>query len=55
MFVHGGVLPSHVEYGLDNINKETREWLLGNADGPLLKRAPPPKFLRGADAVVWAR
>eukprot|EP00878_Enallax_costatus_P033380 GHUV01036806.1.p1 GENE.GHUV01036806.1~~GHUV01036806.1.p1 ORF type:complete len:197 (+),score=61.27 GHUV01036806.1:608-1198(+) len=55
LFVHGGVLPSHVEYGLDNINSETREWLMGGADRPSQKRAPPPKFLRGADAVVWAR
>jgi hypothetical protein len=80
LFVHGGVLPSHVEYGLERINAETRAWLLGQdpstvttsssssnpfarwaaggssaAGGNTSKRYPPPAFLRGADAVVWAR
>jgi hypothetical protein len=83
LFVHGGVLPSHVEYGLERINAETRAWLLGQdpstattssssssssnpfarwgaggssaAGGDTTKRYPPPAFLRGADAVVWAR
>lgn len=56
LFVHGGILPSHVEYGLENINKETREWLLGNGNnGGGGRRHPPPRFLRGADAIVWAR
>lgn len=41
VFVHGGVLPSHLEYGLERINQETREWMLG----PASQR--PPKFLTG--------
>jgi len=49
LFVHGGVLPSHVEYGLQRINQETKEWML---QGSALK---PPAFLRGASAIVWAR
>jgi hypothetical protein len=32
LFAHGGVLPHHVEYGLERINGETRKWLLGSAD-----------------------
>jgi hypothetical protein len=66
LFVHGGVLPSHVEYGLERINRETRDWLMGKPPGSSGgggsssssssgKRLPPPEFLRGADAVVWAR
>ncbi|WIA20087.1 hypothetical protein OEZ85_005946 [Tetradesmus obliquus] len=61
LFVHGGVLPSHVEYGLERINRETRDWLMGKPAGGSSsssssgKRLPPPEFLRGADAVVWAR
>lgn len=30
LFVHGGVLPAHVEYGLEGINRETEEWLRGD-------------------------
>ncbi|GBF93820.1 hypothetical protein Rsub_06152 [Raphidocelis subcapitata] len=29
LFVHGGVLPAHVEYGLGAINSETQAWLMG--------------------------
>jgi len=32
LFAHGGVLPHHVEYGLERINGETRQWLMGPAD-----------------------
>ncbi|KAG1672129.1 hypothetical protein FOA52_001717 [Chlamydomonas sp. UWO 241] len=49
LFVHGGVLPSHVDYGLERINKETQSWLL---EGQALQ---PPNFLRGSTAIVWAR
>lgn len=92
LFVHGGVLPSHVEYGLERINNETRAWLMGDdpssttnnsssattsssSSGGVIsslwsssssssssggsstgnRKFPPPAFLRGADAVVWAR
>jgi hypothetical protein len=114
LFVHGGVLPAHVEYGLAAINAETQAWLMGErgdgkgaaggaggasgGSGPTATRerrsersrssgngansssggggstgasspgaaatqlqpsgppAPPaPGFLRGANAVVWAR
>ena len=49
LFVHGGLLPKHVEYGLDRMNRETREWVL---HGPISAK---PKFLSGREAVVWAR
>ncbi|PNH05029.1 hypothetical protein TSOC_008764 [Tetrabaena socialis] len=51
VFVHGGVLPAHVDYGLERINSETQAWMLGGAGAP----ATAPAFLRGATAVVWAR
>eukprot|EP00884_Botryococcus_braunii_P022206 jgi/Botrbrau1/866/Bobra.0352s0056.1 len=48
VFVHGGVLPEHVEYGLQRINEETREWMEG-------QRPRMPRFLAGRSAIVWAR
>lgn len=47
-FVHGGLLPQHVRYGLDRINSETRAWLNGNSKSP-------PAILMGDDAPVWSR
>jgi hypothetical protein len=48
MFVHGGVLPQHVEHGLERINQETRQWMLGESQRV-------PSFLVGRQAIVWAR
>lgn len=50
VFVHGGILPEHVRYGLERINTETQQWLLKQEEG-----IQAPSFLRGASAVVWAR
>ena len=47
LFVHGGILPAHVEYGLDRINAETRAWLRG--------KAPEPAIFEQRDSPVWAR
>ena len=47
VFVHGGVLPAHVEYGIDRINEETRRWVRG--EGPL------PEVLVGSDSPQWVR
>ncbi len=30
VFVHGGLLPKHVDYGIDRINRRARDFLLGN-------------------------
>ena len=27
VFVHGGILPDHLGYGIDRINRETRDWM----------------------------
>jgi len=47
VFVHGGVLPAHVEYGIDRINEETRAWLRGEIERP--------EILKGRDCPQWTR
>lgn len=49
VFVHGGLLQKHVDHGLEKINEEVREWIMGLSGG----RSPP--YLRGREAVVWLR
>ncbi|KAJ7980639.1 shewanella-like protein phosphatase 2 [Quillaja saponaria] len=49
IFVHGGLLPEHVSYGLERINEEVRDWLNG------LTGKRSPAYCRGRDAVVWLR
>ncbi|OVA11074.1 Phosphoesterase domain [Macleaya cordata] len=49
VFVHGGLLKNHVEYGLERINEEVRDWIKG------LKGRFSPRFVRGRDSVVWLR
>ncbi len=29
LYVHAGVLPAHVDYGLDAINQEAKDWVAG--------------------------
>jgi hypothetical protein len=47
VFVHGGVLPMHLDYGLDRLNDEVRDWLLGNGE--------PPAFIHTSESPTWAR
>ena len=47
LFVHGGIFPIHISYGLENINRETQAWLRGDADYP--------PSLDGDYNPVWAR
>lgn len=49
LFVHGGVLPEHVDYGLERINEETRKWMRG--------QAAPPEFMQSRDPLppMWVR
>ena len=48
LFVHGGLLPEHAQYGMERLNAETAAWLQG--------RTPTmPEFLGGRSAIVWAR
>ena len=46
-FVHGGLLPRHLEYGLDRLDGEIDAWLLGEG--------PEPALLQERDDPVWAR
>jgi hypothetical protein len=47
VFVHGGVLPDHVDHGIERINAETRQWLRGESERPTI--------LEGADSPQWTR
>lgn len=47
VFVHGGVLPQHVDYGLARINHEVQTWLSGKA-------ALPP-LLSDEQGPIWTR
>src|SRR5690606_1629118 len=48
VFVHGGVLPEHVRYGIDRINREAREWMRAGDRGA-------PAALASEMAPVWVR
>jgi hypothetical protein len=47
VFVHGGVLLSHVRYGIDRINEETAAWMRGEGKGP--------EIMMADDAPIWTR
>lgn len=47
VFVHGGVLPAHAEYGIGRINREAQAWLRGET--------PFPPVLDGSDSPEWTR
>lgn len=48
LFVHGGVLPEHVRYGIERINQETREWMRAGD-----RRAP--ESVASDSAPIWVR
>ena len=47
VFVHGGLLPEHVDYGLERLNAELRAWMEG--EGPI------PEWTQEKDSPVWMR
>ena len=47
LFVHGGILPEHVDRGLESMNEEIRAWLRAEA--------PQPEWIRGDRSPVWNR
>lgn len=49
VFVHGALLPKHVEYGIDKINSDVKNWL-NNGQTPV-----PPESVKTEDSVVWSR
>lgn len=48
VFAHGGVLPAHVEYGIDRLNRETAEWMRG-------ERQTPPAPVIDPEGPLWTR
>jgi len=48
VFVHGGILPKHVAYGLDRMNDEVGAWFAG-------KKEKPPAVVVADDGPVWTR
>lgn len=49
VFVHGGLLPNHVEYGLEKVNEHVRDWILG------LKENVARGLVKGKHSIVWTR
>ena len=47
VFVHGGILPMHLDYGVDRINQEVHDWLLGKGE--------PPEFIHTSKSPTWTR
>lgn len=50
IFVHGGLLKEHVDYGLEKINGEVSDWYKG-----LFGNRFSPPYCRGRNALVWLR
>ncbi|XP_008457326.2 shewanella-like protein phosphatase 1 isoform X2 [Cucumis melo] len=53
VFCHGGLLPHHVSYGIERMNREVSQWMKGldessNSSFPFIAT-------RGYDSVVWNR
>lgn len=53
VFVHGGLLAKHVEYGLERLNWETRAWLVEGSTRPEFQHKPD--IMDSIDAPVWNR
>lgn len=48
VFVHGGITKQHLDYGLDKLQRETKDWLEGKAKNP-------PALMLDPEAPVWTR
>lgn len=48
VFAHGGVLPKHVAYGIDRINREVSAWMNGDAPSA-------PAIVTAEDGPIWTR
>uniref|UniRef100_A0A7I4F7E3 Calcineurin-like phosphoesterase domain-containing protein n=3 Tax=Physcomitrium patens TaxID=3218 RepID=A0A7I4F7E3_PHYPA len=55
LFAHGGVLPHHVEYGLERMNREVSLWMK-NINNRWGQPAQMPFIaVKGFDSIVWSR
>ncbi|CAK9326922.1 unnamed protein product [Citrullus colocynthis] len=53
VFCHGGLLPHHVAYGIEKMNREVSQWMKGLGESG---NSPFPFIAtRGYDSVVWNR
>ncbi|XP_016458883.1 shewanella-like protein phosphatase 1 isoform X2 [Nicotiana tabacum] len=54
LFCHGGLLPHHVAYGLERLNREVSQWMKGPSEAD---DSPQMPFIatRGYDSIVWNR
>ena len=50
VFVHGGVVPRWARYGIDRINREVRDWLMG-----LTAEPDSAQGVDDGDRVMWTR
>jgi hypothetical protein len=48
VFVHGGILPEHVAYGLDRMNDEVQRWMRGEL-------FQLPAIVNAGDGLLWTR
>ena len=48
VFVHGGLLPKHLRYGIDRMNREVGAWMDGSA-------RELPAIVTGEDGPIWLR
>lgn len=46
VFVHGGLLPGHVEYGLEAMNTDVRAWMRGEREAPVILAGGGPLWVR---------
>lgn len=54
-FVHGGLLPSHVNYGLEKLNTEVAAWMRADSTAEGGKAAPPFLAMGDSNSVFWNR
>ncbi|MFH2052552.1 MAG: hypothetical protein ABIK96_08815 [bacterium] len=45
--MHGSLLPTHLDYGIERLNSEVSAWLRGEG--------APPDFIHTSDGPTWAR
>lgn len=54
VFAHGGLLPIHVNYGLERINAEMAAWMRGDVTD-IGKATPPYIAMGGPNSILWNR
>jgi len=54
-FAHGGLLPTHVNYGLEKLNQETAAWMRAERKADGGKATPPFLAMGDAKSVMWNR